>query len=83
MDGPKAADEIIADQGLKQVTDTSRLESIVEKVIKDNPEEYEKYKSGNPQLSKFFMGQVMRETRGKANPQKVNAILDEKLGPAE
>ncbi|NIT51522.1 MAG: Asp-tRNA(Asn)/Glu-tRNA(Gln) amidotransferase GatCAB subunit B, partial [candidate division Zixibacteria bacterium] len=56
---------------------------IVEKVIKDNPEEYEKYKSGNPQLSKFFMGQVMRETRGKANPQKVNAILDEKLGPAE
>jgi len=83
VDGPKTADEIIEDQGLKQVTDTARLESIVEKVIKDNPEEYEKYKSGNPQLSKFFMGQVMRETRGKANPRKVNAILDEKLGPAE
>jgi len=83
VDSGKTADDIIEEKGLKQVSDAGELEGIVEKVIQENPEEYERYKEGNPQLSKFFMGQVMRETKGKANPQKVNQILEEKLGPVE
>lgn len=83
VDSGKTADQIIGEKGLKQVSDTSELAEIVDQVIDENPEEYEKYKNGNPQLAKFFMGQVMRATRGKANPQKVNEILAEKLGSAE
>jgi len=83
VESDKSADEIIEEKGLKQVSDTSELESVIEQVIADNPDEYEKYKSGNPQLKKFFVGQVMRITRGKANPQAVNELMDEKLGPAE
>ncbi len=83
VDTDKSADEIIEEKGLKQVSDTSELESMIDQVIEENPDEYEKYKSGNPQLKKFFVGQVMRLTRGKANPRAVNELLDEKLGPAE
>ncbi|MBD3275015.1 MAG: Asp-tRNA(Asn)/Glu-tRNA(Gln) amidotransferase subunit GatB [Candidatus Marinimicrobia bacterium] len=79
----KSADEIIEAQGLKQVSDTGELESIVEQVISDNQAQYERYKDGNPQLKGFFMGQVMQATKGKANPQLVQEILSEKLGPAE
>ncbi|MCF7804860.1 MAG: Asp-tRNA(Asn)/Glu-tRNA(Gln) amidotransferase subunit GatB [Candidatus Marinimicrobia bacterium] len=83
LNSAKTADEIIEEQGLKQVSDTSELETIVEGVIEANPDEYEKYKNGNPQLMGFFMGQVMQETQGKANPQKVKEILGEKLGKPE
>jgi aspartyl-tRNA(Asn)/glutamyl-tRNA(Gln) amidotransferase subunit B len=79
----KSADEIIEAQGLKQVSDSAELESIVEQVISDNQAQYERYKNGNPQLKGFFMGQVMQATKGKANPQLVQEILSEKLGPAE
>lgn len=79
----KSADEIIEEQGLKQVSDTSELETVVEEVIDANPEEYSRYKDGNPQLMGFFMGQVMQATKGKANPQKAKEILREKLRPAE
>jgi len=79
----KSADEIIEEQGLKQVSDTAELETVVEEVINANPDEYARYKDGNPQLLGFFMGQVMQATKGKANPQKVKEILEEKLGPTE
>ena len=80
---PKTADEIIEAEGLRQVSDASELEQMVEGIIEANPDEYEKYKSGNPQLIGFFMGQVMQESQGKANPKKVKEILQQKLGPAE
>jgi len=83
VDGDETADEIIERKGLKQVSDVGELEEVVQTVLEKNPDEYEKYKDGNPQLMGFFMGQVMRETQGKANPQKVKEILKETLGPAE
>lgn len=79
----KSAGEIIEAEGLKQVSDSAALESVVEQVISDNQAQYERYKNGNPQLKGFFMGQVMQATKGKANPQLVQQILSEKLGPAE
>jgi aspartyl-tRNA(Asn)/glutamyl-tRNA(Gln) amidotransferase subunit B len=74
---PKA---IIAEEGLKQISDVSELETIIEGVIQSHPKEVETYRSGKMGLIGFFVGQVMRETRGQANPRIVNELLREKLG---
>jgi aspartyl-tRNA(Asn)/glutamyl-tRNA(Gln) amidotransferase subunit B len=76
----KAAKAIVEEKGLVQVTDESAIESVVDKVIAANPVEVEKFKAGNVKLMGFFVGQVMRETKGKANPQIVNKLFKEKLG---
>ena len=75
----KDADEIIKEEGLQQVTDLSEIESMVEKVINDNPDQLQKYLSGKDRLFGFFVGQVMKESQGKANPSQVNEILKKKL----
>ena len=75
----KDADEIIKEEGLQQVTDLSEIESMVEKVINDNPDQLQKYLSGKDRLFGFFVGQVMMESQGKANPSQVNEILKNKL----
>ena len=75
----KDADEIISNQGLKQVTDVSEIEKMVKKVIKNNPDQLKKYHSGKDRLFGFFVGQVMKESQGKANPAQVNQILKDKL----
>ena len=77
--GEGTADEIIEGRGLKQITDTSAIEEIVDKVIAANPGQVAEYKSGKDKLIGFFVGQVMKETGGKANPGQVNKILKEKL----
>ncbi len=69
---------IVEEKGLKQVTDTSAIEPIVETIIADNPDQVEKYKK-NPKLAGWFTGQVMKATGGKANPQMVNEIISKKL----
>jgi aspartyl-tRNA(Asn)/glutamyl-tRNA(Gln) amidotransferase subunit B len=71
--------EIIARLGLKQVSDDNAIEVLVEQVLKENPQEVEHYKAGKTKLLGFFMGQVMRLSRGKANPQIVNELLQSKL----
>ncbi|HTS13820.1 MAG TPA: Asp-tRNA(Asn)/Glu-tRNA(Gln) amidotransferase subunit GatB [Candidatus Limnocylindrales bacterium] len=71
----KSADEIIAAEGLSQITDAAALERIARDIIAKNPENVAKYRAGNEGVFKFFVGQVMRETRGQANPQIVNEIL--------
>ena len=76
----KAPKVIVEEKGLVQVTDASAIESVVNQVISANPSEVEKFKAGNAKLMGFFVGQVMRETKGKANPQMVNQLLKEKLG---
>jgi aspartyl-tRNA(Asn)/glutamyl-tRNA(Gln) amidotransferase subunit B len=76
----KAPKKIVEEKGLVQVTDSSAIESVVDQVIAANPSEVEKYRAGNAKLMGFFVGQVMRETKGKANPQMVNTLLKEKLG---
>jgi len=75
----KDADVIVEEKGLKQVTDTGAIESIIDAVIANNPNQVEQYKSGKEALFGFFVGQVMKESRGKANPKIVNEILKKKL----
>ena len=77
--GEGTADEIIDAKGLRQITDSSAIEAIVDKVIEANPGQVAEYKAGKDKLIGFFVGQVMKETGGKANPGQVNAILKDKL----
>lgn len=79
VDSKKNAKSIIDAKGLKQVSDSGELESIVDKIIAANPDEVERYKGGKKNLIGFFVGQVMKETRGQANPKMVNDILRKKL----
>jgi len=77
--GEGSADEIIDAHGLKQITDSSAIESVVDQVIAANPDQVTDYKAGKDKLIGFFVGQVMKETGGKANPGQVNQILKDKL----
>jgi aspartyl-tRNA(Asn)/glutamyl-tRNA(Gln) amidotransferase subunit B len=78
--GEGSADDIIEAKGLKQITDSSAIEAIVDKVIEANPSQVSEYKAGKDKLIGYFVGQVMKETGGKANPGQVNQILKQKLG---
>lgn len=75
----KGPDQIIAEQGLEQVTDDKEIESMIDEVIKNNPEQLQQYQSGKDRLFGFFVGQVMKASQGKANPKQVNDILKSKL----
>ena len=77
--GEGTADEVIESRGLKQITDTGAIEAICDKVIAENPAQVEQYRAGKDKLIGFFVGAVMKESKGKANPGQVNAILTEKL----
>ncbi|MGB0906572.1 MAG: Asp-tRNA(Asn)/Glu-tRNA(Gln) amidotransferase subunit GatB [Maricaulaceae bacterium] len=79
FEGGGTADEIIEREGLKQVTDTGAIEAMVQTVIDANPDQAAKVKD-SPKLLGFFVGQVMKASQGKANPQAVNEILRAKLG---
>ncbi len=67
--------QIVEEQALAQLSDAGQLQAIVEKVLGENPAEVEKYRAGKKKVFGFFVGQVMRETRGKANPKTVNELL--------
>ena len=73
------ADEIIDQQGLKQITDSSAIEAIIDKIIADNPNQVKQYLSGKDKVFGFFVGQTMKASQGKANPGEVNKILKSKL----
>jgi len=73
------ADEIIEKQGLKQITDTGAIEAIIDQIIANNPEQLAQYRSGKDKLFGFFVGQAMKATAGKANPQQLNDLLKAKL----
>ena len=72
--GDKPSD-IVAQKGLKQVSDDTELESIIKKIILDNPKPVYDYKSGNARVLGFFVGEVMKQTKGQANPSKVNQLM--------
>ena len=74
-----APERIVKERGLVQVSDASQIETAVDKVMAANADEVQAYRSGKTKLLGFFVGQVMRETKGKANPQVVNEVLKEKL----
>ncbi len=75
----KSAKQIVEEKGLVQITDTGAIERVVDEVLAANPKEVERYRQGEEKLIGFFVGQVMRATRGKANPQMVNQLLRQKL----
>jgi len=75
----KAPAEIVKEKGLTQITDTSAIEKIVDEVIAANPKQVENYRGGKTALMGFFVGQVIKASGGKANPQAVNDILKKKL----
>jgi aspartyl-tRNA(Asn)/glutamyl-tRNA(Gln) amidotransferase subunit B len=77
--GEGTADEIIEAKGLKQITDSSAIEAVVDQVIAANPDQVAEYRAGKDKLIGYFVGQVMKETRGQANPGQVNQILKDKL----
>ncbi len=77
--GEGRADAIIEAKGLKQITDASAIEAIIDEVIANNPAQVEQYRGGKDKLFGFFVGQVMKATQGKANPKQVNELLRKKL----
>ena len=71
--------KIIAEQGLQPVADTAEIEKVCDRVIAENPQQVEQFKAGKTKVLGFFVGQVMKMTRGKANPKVLNEILQRKL----
>jgi aspartyl-tRNA(Asn)/glutamyl-tRNA(Gln) amidotransferase subunit B len=78
--GGQEADAVIEAQGLKQITDSRAIEAMVGDILKANPAQVAQYRGGNEKLMAFFVGQVMKASKGKANPQQVNELLRTKLG---
>ena len=77
--GEGDADTVIEKKGLKQITDSGAIEQLVRDVIANNPKQVEQYKGGQEKLLGYFVGQVMKQTQGKANPGEVNKILKQLL----
>ncbi len=81
--GDGSPDQIIESQGLKQMSDSGELEKIIDQIIADSPAQVEDYRNADDAKRKkkigYFVGQVMKATQGKANPQQVNELLQEKL----
>ena len=77
--GEGDADAVIEAKGLKQITDSGAIEKMVDEVVSNNPKQAEQFRSGKDKLFGFFVGQVMKQTRGKANPQQVNELLKKRL----
>lgn len=78
----ETVDGYIESQGLKQVSDSSALEPIVDQIIADNPKQVEQFLAGKTKLLGFFVGQVMKQTGGKANPKQVNELVADRLKSA-
>ena len=78
-DGTKAS-EIVEKRGLSQISDTGAIKEIAQKIVDAHPNEVQAYKNGKNNLLGFFVGQVMKETKGRANPKAVNEILRDILG---
>jgi aspartyl-tRNA(Asn)/glutamyl-tRNA(Gln) amidotransferase subunit B len=75
----RAPEEIVKEQGLVQVTDEGEIEKFALQAIEDNPAQTQQYKEGKKTVLQFFVGQVMKLSKGKANPQSVQKILRDKL----
>ena len=76
----KSPQEIIESEGLRQISDSSALEKIVDEVIAGNAKQVEQYKSGKTAVLGYLVGQVMKLSKGQANPAAVNELLKAKLG---
>ena len=79
IDGDKDPQKIVEEKGLKQQSDPKALEALIDKIINENREKAIEYKQGKEKLFGFFVGQAMKASGGKANPQLINEILKKKL----
>ena len=79
LDSGKSPQQIVAEKSLEQVSDSASIEAAIDKVLAANASQVEQYKSGNEKVFGFLVGQIMKATQGKANPQRVNEILRAKL----
>ena len=77
--GEGNADDIIKNRGLKQITDSGAIESLIDNVIAANPDQVEQFRAGKEKVLGFFVGQIMQQSKGKANPGQVNQMLRDKL----
>ena len=78
-DTGKSPPDIVKEKGLSQITDTDEISAVVDEVVSQNPQAVEDFSSGKAQALGFLVGQVMKATRGKANPAKVNQLLKERM----
>jgi len=76
----EAADRLIDARGLKQISDSGALAAVVDAVLAANPKSVEEFRAGKDKAFNALVGQVMKATQGKANPQQVNALLRQRLG---
>jgi aspartyl-tRNA(Asn)/glutamyl-tRNA(Gln) amidotransferase subunit B len=74
-----AINQVIQEKGLVQISDSSEIEKVVDEIIARSPKEAERFKAGDEKLLGFFVGQAMKATKGKANPQMLNELLKKKL----
>ena len=79
LESDKSIEEIIKEKGIENITDDSEIRKIIKSIINNNPDSVNDYKNGHDRAIKFLMGQVMKETKGKANPKIANDILIEEL----
>ena len=79
LDSDCAPIEIVAEKGLEQVSDTGSLEAAVEQILAVHTKQVADFQSGNEKILGFLVGQIMKATQGKANPQKVNELLKQRL----
>ena len=77
--GEGSTDDIIDARGLRQITDSGAIESLIDEVIAANPEQVEQFRAGKDKVLGFFVGQIMKQSKGKANPGQVNQMLLDKL----
>jgi aspartyl-tRNA(Asn)/glutamyl-tRNA(Gln) amidotransferase subunit B len=79
LDSNKPPQQIVGETSLEQVSDTGSIETAIDHVLASNPKQLAQYQSGNEKVFGYFVGQIMKATQGRANPQMVNEILREKL----
>ena len=77
--GEGDTDAVIAARGLAQITDTSAIDALVDQVLAEHPAQAEQFRAGKDKVLGFFVGRVMKLTRGQANPERVNQALRRKL----
>ena len=77
--GEGDADAVIEARGLKQITDSGAIEQLIDEVIAANPDQVQQFLDGKDKVLGFFVGQVMKQSKGKANPGQVNQLLRAKL----
>ena len=82
LESDKSISEIMKEQGIENITNDDEIRNIIKEIIKNNKESVEDFKNGHDRALKYFMGQIMKETKGKANPRLANEILLEELGQA-